>query len=238
MGHLGTVGTATQNTSASTVSITLTAAVPAGATILVGIVWDSPTPGAVPAIASVTDTGGNAYTTTPDASINAGTTVSCAILRGRVTTPLAAGGTITVTISGGTRGRWAMQADAFDDVIASSPLDKIATNAPASNTVLSSGVTAATAQASELAIAIFGFGGGRTVTDLGGWSGGAKVETTAGSTDRGMQVIHRYVSATGPQEGTITLSTASTYVGAISTYRASAPPAPTGSAAGWGFIPI
>ncbi|MFD0853043.1 hypothetical protein ACFQ07_12460, partial [Actinomadura adrarensis] len=131
------------------------------------------------------------------------------------------GDTITVTISGGTRSRWALQADAFDDVNVS-PLDKTATTgntAPAS-TNLTTGTTAATAQDDELVYAIFGFGADRTVTIPDGWNGGPKVETSADSADRGLQVIHRYVSAIGTQEGTLTLSTSSTYAAAIATYRA------------------
>src|SRR5690606_40195740 len=38
-------------------------------------------PGGVPTISSVTDTGDNSWTTTPDASVNAGVTVAVAILR-------------------------------------------------------------------------------------------------------------------------------------------------------------
>lgn len=217
MAHLGTVGTAVQSTTASSVALTLTAAVPVGATVLLGIAWDAPSPGGTPTISSVVDSRGNTWTTTPDMSVAAGTTVAVGGLRARVTTALQIGDTITVTISSAARGRWAMQADAFDDLDAS-PLDKTATNAPGSSTALSSGVTAATAQATELVYCVFGFGGGRTVTVPGGWTGGAKVETSAGSGDRALQVIHKYVAATGTQEGTLTLSSSSTYAGAIATY--------------------
>ncbi|HWB35991.1 MAG TPA: hypothetical protein VHA75_08200 [Rugosimonospora sp.] len=163
------------------------------------------------------DTGGNTWTITPDVSANAGTTVAVAVLRARITTALDTGDTITVTISGDARGRWAMQADAFDDLDAS-PLDKTASNTPGSSASLSSGVTAATAQATELVYALFGFGANRTPTIPGGWTGGTKVETSAGSGDRGLQVIHKYVTSVGTQEGTLTLSSGSTYAGAIATY--------------------
>ena len=233
MGHVRILATATVNAAATSRAITVPFAVPVGHTLIIACVWESAS-AAVPGISSVTDSRGNTYTTTPDASINAGTTVSCAILRGRITTALQVNDTITITI-GSSRSRWAIEINQFDDIIASSPLDKTATNAPASTDHLSSGVTAATAQASEVAIAVFGFGGGRTVTDLGGWSGGAKVETSAGSTDRGLQVVHRYVSTTGTQEGTIIISSASTYAAAIATYKVPALPVVAG---GWGFIPI
>lgn len=218
MAHLGTIGTATASTSVDSLAITLTAGAPVGATVLVGLAWESAA-GTVPTIASVVDSRGNTYTTTPDVSADAGTTVAVAVLRARVTGELLAGDTITVTISGETRSRWAAQADAYDDVDVA-PLDKTASNTPGSDSALSSGVTSATSQAYELVYALFGFGGGRTVTLDPGWTGGPKVESSAGSGDRGLQVIHKYVTAVGTQEGTISLSSSSTYAGAIATYTA------------------
>lgn len=217
MGHLGTLGTKTENASASSSTITLTAGAAVGSTVLVGIAWESAA-GSVPTISAATDSKSNTYTTTPDVSVNAGTTVAVAVLRARLTTALVSGDTITVTVSGGSRGRWAMQADGFDDVN-TSPLDKTASNAPGSSASLSTGVTSATAQAFELVYAAFGFGSGRTVTIPGGWAGGAKVETSAGSGDRALQVVHKYVSTTGTQEGTLTLSSSSTYGAGIATYK-------------------
>ena len=217
MAHLGVIGTKIQNSSASSVSITLTAAAPVGSTILVGIAWESAA-GSVPTISGVTDTGGNSYSTTPTVSANAATTVAVAVLRTRVTTALDIGNTITVTISGGTRGRWAMQADCFDDVDAS-PLDKTATSTPGSSGSLTSGVTAATVQAQELVYAVFGFGSGRTVGIPGDWTGGSKVETSAGSGDRALQIVHKYVHATGIQEATLTIAPSSTYAGVIATLK-------------------
>lgn len=234
MGHIGTLDTTIVNATSTTGVLTAAAAVPAGRTLLIGCAWESG-PGALPTITSCVDSRGNTYTTTPDAGINAGTTVAVAVLRGRVTTPLQAGDTITITIST-SRTRWALQADEFDD-INTSPLDKTATTTGTGVTNLTTGTTAATAQADELVYAVFGFGQGRTVTVPGGWTAGPKVETTAGSTDRALQVAHRYVTATGTQEGTLTISTASTYAAAIATYRATPAPAPA-TGGGWGYIPI
>lgn len=223
MAHLGTLGTKTQNTSASTVAITLTAGAPVGSTVLVGIAWEAGGGTGVPTISAVTDSRSNTYSTTPDVTAGGAlnSTVAGAVLRTRVTTALQIGDTITVTISGGTRSRWAMQADAFDDVDAS-PLDKTATtgNSSPSSATPSTGTTAATSQARELVYAIFGFGSGRTVTVPSGWTGGPKVETSAGGTDRALQVIHKYVATVGTQEGTITLSSSSTYAAAATTYTA------------------
>ncbi|TYK45144.1 hypothetical protein [Actinomadura decatromicini] len=225
MAHLGTIGTATLSTTSSSITITLSAGAPVGSTVLLGIAWDAAA-GGVPTIASVTDSRGNSWSTTPDMSVAAGTTVAVGGLRARVTTALLTGDTITVTISGAARGRWAAQADAHSEVN-TTPLDKTASNAPGSSASLSTGVTAATTQANELVVAVFAFGSGRTVTVPSGWAAGPKVETTAGSGDRALLVAHRYVSATGTQEGTLGLSSASTYAAAVATYKytPSGPPA-------------
>lgn len=219
MPHIGTVATATQNASATSRAITIPSAVPTGRTLLIGCAWESGA-GVLPTITSCVDSRSNTYTTTPDVSVNAGTTVSVAVLRGRITTALQAGDTITITLAVA-RTRWALQVDEFDDLSAS-PLDQTASNAPGSSTSLSTGTTSATTQADELVYAVFGFGSGRTVTLPGGWTGGAKVETSAGSSDRALQVIHKYVTSTGTQQGTLTLSSASTYAGAIATYKEAA----------------
>jgi hypothetical protein len=218
------LGTATAGASTNSLAITLTAGAAIGSTVLIGCCWESST-GVVPTISSVVDSRGNTYSTTPDVSVDAGTTLAVMILRGKVTTALLAGDTITVTVSGGARTRWCLQADAFDDLTAT-PLDQTASNAPGSSASLSTGTTAATTQANEQLYAVFGFGSGRTTTIPSGWSGTAKVETSAGISDRGMQVIYKTVTATGTQQGTLTLSSASTYGGIIGTYKNTVAPAP------------
>lgn len=223
MSHLGTVGTAVASTSQNTVAITLTDDVPVDATILVGVAWDSPSPGGVPTIASVVDSAGNSWTTTPDVSVNSGVTVAVAVLRARVTSALEGGDTISVTIAGDARGRWCMQADAFDDLV-ETPLDETSTNADASS-ALTTGQTSETSVPHTLLYAVFGFGAGRTVTIPQGWTGGSKLETAAGSGNRALQVIHRYVSQVGEYEATLGLSSSSTYAAALAAY-AYTPPEP------------
>src|SRR5690606_9616170 len=211
-----------------------------GATILLAIAWDSPSPGGAPTSSSVTDTGGNSWSTTPDVSAHADVTVPAAILRTRVTTELDHGDTLTVTHDApparrasqateldqgdtitvtidAARGRWCMQADAFDDIVAS-PLDETTSN-DGSSSALSTGTTGTTSTPHQLLYAAFGFGGGRDVTVPEGWTGADKLETSAGSGNRALQVTHRYVAATGAYEATLTLSTSSTYAAAMGTYE-------------------
>ncbi|GAA4226114.1 hypothetical protein GCM10022254_10030 [Actinomadura meridiana] len=220
MSHDALVGADTSTATTDTGVITVDSAVSTGKTVTAAVVWESGA-GTIPTVSSVTDTRGNTWTVDKSAGGGGNATVATMIARARIATALQVGDTITIVI-GENRVRWAMQADAFDDVDAS-PLDKTAANNnPGNSAALSSGVTAATAQAYELAVAVFGFGQGRTTTIPAGWSGTAKVETTAGSTDRALQVIYKYTAATGTQEGTLTLSSGSTYTGLIATYKATA----------------
>ena len=216
MAHISSI-TKTQNSSAAAVTITLTAAIAAGHTLVGGICWEAAA-GSVPTISSVVDSRGNTWTTTPDDSVVAGTTLAVAIIRARATTALQVGDTITITISAA-RSKWAIQLDEFDDIDASSPKDVTAHNAPGSSTSMVSGTTATTAQASELLYAAFGLGTGRTITIPGDWSGGASVETTGG-TDRALQTIWKYQSSAAAQSVTVTIGTASTYGGVIAAYKA------------------
>ena len=54
------------------------------------------------------------------------------------------------------------------------------------------------------------------------------VATTAGATNRGLQVIWRYTSTVGAESGTVTLDQASTYCGLIAAYKATSLAPPVG----------
>lgn len=223
MSHEALLDTTVVEAASATGVLTVGSTVPVGRTVYAAAVWESGA-GTIPPITSVTDDRGNTWTVDKTSGGSGNGTVAAMLARARVTTQLEIGDEITVLL-GETRTRWALQGDSFDDVNATSPLDKTAANNnPGSASSLSSGTTTATAQAYELAIAVFGFGPGRTVTipTGAGWAGTAKVETNAGSTDRAMQVIYKYTAATGTQEGTLTLSSASTYTGLVATYKATA----------------
>lgn len=224
MTHISSI-TKVQNSSAAAVTITLTAAITAGHTLIGGICWEAAA-GTVPTISSIVDSRGNTWTTTPDDSVVAGTTLAVAIIRARATTALQVGDTIVITISA-SRSKWAIQIDEFDDVNASSPKDVAAHNAPGSSASLSTGTTATTAQNYELMYVAFGFGTGRTITIPGGWSGGASVETTGG-TDRALQAIWKYQTTAATESASLTLNTASTYGGVIVTYKATSTAPPVG----------
>ncbi|TDB88362.1 hypothetical protein E1264_11820 [Actinomadura sp. KC216] len=218
MAHEGRLGTATVEASNTVGAVTVGQAVAAGRTVLGAVVWsqDNTT---IPSISSVTDSRGNTYAVDEDAG-SGNSTASCAIFRGRVTTPLQVGDTITVTIGAG-RQRWCLQANAFDDVIVS-PLDRTQANDnPGSSSSLSTGTTAVTQQARELAYGVYGFGRGsdQNITATGGWNADAQVNTVSASTKRGLQVAWIYLNSTAAVEGTATTSAPTTYSGCVATYR-------------------
>ncbi|GGV34277.1 hypothetical protein GCM10010182_67720 [Actinomadura cremea] len=223
MGHVARIGTGVASASSSTGTITLTAGAAVDEAVVVGVVWESGA-GTIPTITSVVDSSGNTYMVDRTAGGSGNATAAVALARAGVTSALDPGDTITVTISGGTRARWALVAESFDDV-AASPLDKTAATDNGNSGSLTSGVTSTTTQAAELCVAVFGFGQGRTVTIPDGWSGGAKVESAAGSSDRAVQLIYRYVSVTGAQEGTLGISPSGVYAGLIATYKVDTPSA-------------
>lgn len=219
MTHVATIGTGKSNTAVSSLAVTLTAGAAAGHTVVGAVAWES-SAGTIPTIASITDTRGNTWVVDVLAGGAGNVTDAVMVFHGRVATALQTGDTITVAISGGTRSRWAMQVDDFDDVTVS-PIDKTAHNDnPGASTALSSGVTAATSQPYELLYAAFAFPSARSPSVSSPWSGGPDVETTAGSADRALQTIWRYSSTTGTKEGTLTLGSNGTYCGAIATYKA------------------
>lgn len=172
---------------------------------------------------TITDTAGNSYDVA--ASVLSGSTVSTTIFSGHVTNAITAATDLLIT-SSADRSRAACSVEAYDDAIEAVPLDRTATNTGASATP-SGGTTAATTTADQLIFAAFGFGGGRTFTAGAGFTSSGAVSTTIGSSDRATANEWKLVSATGAQSATGTLSSSSTYSGAIATFKIAAPPAPT-----------
>lgn len=218
MGHRGRLGTNTVESAGGVGTIPVGQPVPVGQTVLGAVVWSQDST-SLPTVSSITDSRSNSYAI--DVPAGAGnSTASCVILRGTITTPLQVGDAITVTI-GGTRQRWCLQADAFDDLL-SSPLDRAAATDTGSSASLVTGTTAATQQPYELAYAAWGFGRGssQNVTNVGGWNSDPQVNTTSGTVQRGLQVAHIYLTSTGAVQGTATMSASTTYAGCVATYRA------------------
>lgn len=227
MSHVGLVGTGVVESAAGSGAITAGVAVAAGRTITVAAAWEAGSPGSIPNIAGVTDDRGNTYSVDVAAGGSGNATVAVALAHGYVATPLQSGDKITWSLTGETRIRWALQADAFDDVDQVGALDRTAANNnPGSASDLVTGTTQPTRQDYELVVGVFGLGVGRSYTIPAGWSGGPPVETATSNPNRALQVIWRYVSTAGAQQGTVSVSPASTYAACVATYRATAPVPP------------
>lgn len=211
------LGTNTVIASNTVGTIPVGSAVPVDYTVIISLAWDNGTT-SIPTISSVTDGRSNTYTTTSSAGTG-NSTVSDMILSSKLTTALQAGDTITVTI-GAARVRWCLEASAFGSVGA---FDQNAANHNATNTSsgsLTTNASGSTTYPSELVVAAFGFGTGRTITVPGGWTAtGTSVETAAGATDRALQTIFTTVSTTGAQTGTLTISPNSVYTANLSTFQ-------------------
>lgn len=231
MALIGTIGSNTYQASAGTKSftVTLTSALATGRTIIGAVATENAV--GAPPVLTITDNRGNTYTVDKQEDDTGGTTVTVTIFSARVTSALSSGDVITMTIGAAdpSRNRWAATVQAFDDIVASSRVDKTASNAAASSS-LSSGTTATTTDPTELVYAAFGMGV-RTFTPGAGFTASAQKATTFGSGDRALNSEWQYVAITGPQTATATLSSSSTYAGAIVTYKASsANQAPTANA--------
>lgn len=221
MPHVARVGTAIASASTSSTAVTLTQAVPVGTTIIGAIALEAGD-GTAPAV-TVTDAAGNTWAATTAGL--AGTTVSVRIFASTITHALSSGQTVTVATATA-RTRLAIILEAFDDVTGG--LDKSATNT-GSGTALAAGTTTATAQANELVIGAFGYGGspGGAFTAGTGYTAGAEVNIAAASSNRLVALEWSYVAAVGTQSPTGTISQTSTYAGAAATFPTSAPPPPT-----------
>lgn len=219
MGNLGEALTHSYGgTGVSSQTKAFAMAVPEGATLLGGIVWES-SDNTVPSGITITDTAKNTYAV--DGSIASGSTVAVVLFRGRVSNALTTSDSLTVAITG-TRIRWTINVDAFDDLLqayASSPLDRTASNASGSAATMPSGTTDTTTQDKTLSYVAYGAGGGRTFTVPGGWTEKATVQTTVGSADRTLKCIYRYNSLIGVQEVTTGVAPNSTNGGVIGVYK-------------------
>jgi hypothetical protein len=196
--------------------------------MLVGaIVWENSV-AALPTVTSVADSKGNSYYQNFIAGAgNGNNTFALGIFSTDVplTTALTTSDTITVTLSV-SRSRWALQWDAFDDLLfVPAPPDQVAVNDNSSNLASgtpNSGTTSDLAQNYNLAYGALGFGVGRTITISPPWIGGPSVETAAASTNRALQVIWQYTGATTPLQAQVGITSTSVYVGALATFPAQA----------------
>ena len=138
---------------------------------------------------------------------------------------------VTVTVSGSAAASSAIAFTVLDvtGAASSSPLDVAATNAASSGQSASTGTTAATTQASEIAISDIAWNTS-SITVSGQTAGYAVLPTQTSkvsSTATGEQAAWLLLSATGAQSYSATLSASAAWAGAIATFKTGSAPIPT-----------
>lgn len=206
------IGQNSTSSAASSLAITTTAAVPAGAMIVLEIANHN-SASVVPS--SVTDSAGNTYTLI--SSINS-SAVSETLAYALNATALASGSTITITFPSARNA--AAAAYYVTGIATASAVDQQASNTTGSSATPSVGPTSATTQADELIIGLFGYSNSRTFTPGSGYTALATVESTG--TVRGTTGEYKIVSATGAQTADGTFNSSATFAGLIVTFKGAA----------------
>jgi phosphatidylinositol-3-phosphatase len=205
----------------ATLSASPSAATTAG-DLLVALIRDRNTSALAP-VSSVTDTAGNHWVR--DVSVTRGSHVDGEIWSVGNAASIASSQTITVTVGGASAATSAIAFSVLDVTGASaSALDATATNSGTTQPA-STGTTATTAQASEIAIGDIGWN--FSVTPSGqtaGYTTTAIEQSTVSGSAAGEQAAWQLLTATGPRSYSATLSPSSVaWTGAIATFRVGAP---------------
>jgi hypothetical protein len=135
---------------------------------------------------------------------------------------------VTVTVGGSAASTSAIALTVLEvSGDASTALD-VTASAGGSGTAASTGTTAATAQPSEIAIAVAGWNGAATPSgQTVGYSTTTIEQAKVSGAQAGEQAAWRQLSATGQQSYAATLSSAVAWTGAIATFRTATSPTPT-----------
>jgi hypothetical protein len=179
------------------------------------------------AVASVADSKGNTYAVDDNARGSVGSGIGMGTASAYVTTPLAAGDTITITYEGTTSytNRWAIAYE-FGG-LAPVPAVDVSANAAGYGSRPASGTTAPTTKANELILGVFniqatspGFVAGTNFQAL-------TPAPSAGVIGQSLQTEFRVVTATGTQQATATISANRSYSASVIAYKAADGPANT-----------
>ena len=213
------IATATSTASGTTLATTTTSGVAVNQAVIVSIAMDPST-----ATVSVSDTGGNTYTSDKDVTNGTGARgVRTLVFSARITTALASGATITVTFSSAVVGK-AFSAYSVGGLAVASMRDQTAASSPGpASTTPSSGATPTTTQANELVFGAIGVEEtSTTATTLTTPGSGFTALTGAGTaSSTGVRILPEYaiVSATGPYTASGTLSQSRSNATAVVTYK-------------------
>ncbi len=132
--------------------------------------------------------------------------------------PNTTAGQTTVTLTIGTWDTSAVVQE-YSGVLTASPLDKTAiNNTAAQGTALSSGTTAATAQANELLIGGFTVGGNATFNTPGGTNGAWTLNLSRSATNVSTAMTDNTANSAATSSATLTSSASNWWVGSIATF--------------------
>jgi Carboxypeptidase regulatory-like domain len=224
---MGSFGAANASSGSSSLSASPTAATGAG-DLLVAVIRTRNITTLAP-VSTVADSATNSWTRATSKSQGSGDEE---IWYAASAHSLTIGQSVTVTVGGSAASSTAIAFTVLDvsGAVASSPLDVVATNAASSGQPASTGTTAPTTQASEIAISDIAWTtGGVTVS---GQTAGYTVLPTQTSkvtnSATGEQGAWQLLSTTGAQSYSATLSsTTVAWAGAIATFKTGTPPATT-----------
>lgn len=198
--------------------------IPVGQVILLGTSKTSVT-GSPLGVTSITDPSGNAWHL-DDADAGRASTYDLAIHRCIVTTLIPAGSTITITFNHTSTRKavvgsvWAGLLGTLDqtsgDFSGSDGGTSIGDNG--SSALASTSTLGATTAANELVLSVISNGGTTVVTPGTGMTAIDDIKTTVGSSDRGLMLQYKIVSATGVQTATGNYSTSGGWAAAVATY--------------------
>ena len=214
------LGSAVTTTTASTISLAVTAAAPVGSTVVVAAGQTDTT------LSSLTDSRGNSYTVDRSTVTNGSDAdARVAIGSARLTTALQAGDTITATFAANTKSVRVISAAAFSGLATTGWADQSATNTTGSGTSLTSGTSPTTTNHTELVIGAFGTAAATTGTFTASNGFTAANTNTALNTghvqsdDLGVHLAWKVVTTTGTQQATGSLTISGAYAGALQTYK-------------------
>lgn len=207
-------GTASVTTATPTVTVPA-GGVPQGHGLVLSIAIQRGA-GAISSV-TVTDTKGNSYTHIATHVVT-GTTSTISVVRSNVQNALVSGDVITITPDAGAVTRAAINIYEFSTGLV---YDVSSHGDNGGNSTLNyvAGTTTTTTVANEVVVGSFMMvNAGRVFTAGSGFSGGTKVATTAGTGDRAVATIYKFVSTTGTQSAFGTVDSSGTYVGMTTTF--------------------
>jgi Carboxypeptidase regulatory-like domain/IPT/TIG domain len=223
---MGSFGAANASTGSSSLSASTTGATGAG-DLLVAVIRTRNITTLAP-VSTVADSATNSWTLATSKSQGSGDEE---IWYAASAHSLTTGQSVTVTVGGSAASTTAIAFSVLDvtGAAASSPLDVVATNGASSGQTASTGTTAPTAQASEIAISDIAWVTG-SVTVSGQTAGYTVLPTQTSKVSGGAtgeQGAWQLLSTTGAQSYSATLSASVAWTGAIATFKTGTPAPPT-----------